>query len=240
MIKRIIAFVLVFVVASLLLCNAAYAAIYDEKTSVILPQFSRSCYAVCLRLANSVPNNSTYHAYIAIYNKNNRMIDVQYRLIDNRRLYFDIVPKEYPATVRAFVWSANKTGIPFAESYTYTPELKAANLIITEQLENFVSLLKSTYKTPGNFMYELTSILDSIDEDIINDARNEELVIDKEHFQKEYPEAYAKVEKIAKELKQSGGINDAISNLSLTINDNKEYEQLALTLFALLGVYDYF
>lgn len=240
MMKRLISLVIVFVMFSSLACSAADVSI-DTRLSTITPMFSKSVYDVYLKINVKAPYSANC-AYIALYNKNGRMIDMKYKSEAVPRIHFEVLPEEYPVTVKAFVWSAGKTAIPVCETFTYQP-IKSANEIISEQLESFVALLKEKTKNsmPGSFMVELTNVLDSIDEYIIEDAKNNELVIDKKLFRETYPEAYSKVKQIAQDLKATDdGINKAISELSAIINNNAEYDQLSLTLFTLLGVYEYF
>ena len=229
---------LIFVLFSLTMCTVTSAALFNTS-SYIKPQFQQARYEVYLSLNVSKPYANL--AYVAVYNKNNRMIAIEEPQVAAKRVFFYVNPEEYPFTVKAFVWSESKTAIPFGESYTF-PELETTNTLISNQLGDFVNLLKKNFIKPGSentFWYKITSVLDDIDENIIQDAKEDELVIDRNFFVVRYPDAYSKVRVIADEFKKSGDINKAFTDLSSILDKNPQYEQLVFTLFTLLGVYDY-
>ena len=240
MVKRLILFVLSFIIFGTLVCSAATDAVFTQNTA-LTPRIKEANYRVFLGLRVSNSSNANM-VYVTVYNSYGRMIDIQPPQVARTRMEFfinpDVNPDEYPLTVKAFVWSATKAGIPFCESYTF-PSIKSADDIIAEQLSGFVAFMKQKFPMQGSFMYDLTMILDSIHEDIIADAKNDELIIDRALFEKEYPEAYSKVREMAKELKESGDIDKVLTDF-ITVIDNSEYRHLSLTLFKLLGVYDYF
>jgi len=232
-IKRVLSLLLAFLTVGSLICGTVSAAIF--RSANVTPMFKQGGYRITLNL-NTVKDTGN-DAYLAIYNSKGRMIDLMFADAQPRIIY-DISPEEYPVTIKVLAWKDGSL-IPLGEYQTLA--LESASQIIINHLSDFVTTLKQKFNMPdGSFMYELTQILDSIDEEIVEDAKDDSLIIDREFFSAKYPEAYARTREIAHELKQTeGGIDNLLTQFSSIIDNNDDYEQLAITLFTLLGVYDY-
>ena len=220
MFKRIVSLAVVILMLSTLFCNVAYAAVFQDS-STITPMVKEANYEVYLRLNLTKPY-TTHYAYVAVYNKNGRMIDMQYTTAVPRT-YLYIAPDEYPVTIKAFVWSISKTGIPLGESYV--TELKSANQIIADHLADFIDFIYES--TSSGFMYELNVILDEIDEEIIEDAKSNELVIDRAYLNQKYPDTYSRIRTLGKSLSDTEK-EEAMTALSTIVNNYPDYKQLVV------------